>query len=78
MARKEESYEWRVHALSERERELKMRLEQTEQQLAEERAGRAQVQAPLVEEARRLREALTEAEERASREQNEVRCGMGS
>lgn len=44
IARKEEAAEWRMHTLTERERELKSRLAQTEAMLAEERTGRAQAQ----------------------------------
>ncbi len=44
IARKEEAAEWRMHTLTERERELKGRLAQSEAMLAEERTGRAQSQ----------------------------------
>jgi chromosome segregation ATPase len=74
VARKEESYEWRIHALSEKERELKSRLEQTESSLLEERASRAQAQAPLIEETRKLREAVRDAEDQIALARNEGRA----
>lgn len=73
MTRKEESYEWRIHALTEKERELKFRLEQKENALAEERVLRAQAQAPFVEECRKLREAERAAEERILQQRAELR-----
>ena len=73
IARKEESYEWRIHALTEKERELKSRLEQTEMNLADERSSRAQAQAPLVEETIKLREVLREVEEQSTEFRNEAR-----
>lgn len=76
VARKEESYEWRIHAASERERELKSRLEQVEGSLLEERAARAQAQAPLVEELQRLRKTLNEAEDRVNGVRNEWRANV--
>ncbi len=66
IARKEESYEWRIHAQTEKERDLKARLEQAESSLADERSARSQAQAPLIEEARKLRELLREAEDQTT------------
>ncbi len=76
VARKEESYEWRIHALSEKERELKSRLEQTELSLLEERSSRSLAQAPLIDETRKLREALRDAEEQIAEARNEARAEM--
>jgi chromosome segregation ATPase len=73
VARKEESYEWRIHALSEKERDLKSRLEQAESVLADERSSRSQAQAPLIEESRKLRELLREAEDQTAAMRNELR-----
>lgn len=76
IARKEESYEWRLHAQAEKERDLKARLEQAESSLAQERSGRAQAQAPLIEEARKLREMLRETEEQATAMRAAMRAEM--
>ena len=76
LARKEESYEWRIHAQTEKERDLKTRLERTEGDLAQERSGRSAAQAPLIDETRKLREAVREAEAETNAVRGEWRAEL--